>query len=66
MTILTSGRLVSSGFGDVPEGSELHFIELCAGAHRLCDVACDSGMKAMAMDATYREYRCCFKRVCKA
>ena len=36
---------------DVPDqGEHLHFLELCAGAHRLTDAATDYGYSALAMD----------------
>lgn len=41
-----------SGFGDVDDiGPGLHFVELCAGSHRLTSVALEYNLKAVAMDA---------------
>ncbi len=34
-------------------GEHLHFLELCAGSHRLTDVALEFGMRALAMDASH-------------
>lgn len=38
------------GFGEPSHGERLHFLELCAGAHRLTDTACEFGLNALAMD----------------
>ena len=42
-----------SDFGAVPDDKQLHFLELCAGSHRLTDVAGEYGLSALAMDAPH-------------
>ena len=44
--------MVTQGFGDVEVGAQLNFLELCAGSHRLADVALEFGLKSLAMDAS--------------
>lgn len=38
------------GFGEVDQKMHLHFLELCAGSHRLSDVAMEYRLRALAMD----------------
>ena len=48
----TQCETLLSGFGDVDDiGPGLHFVELCAGSHRLTSVALEYNLKAIAMDA---------------
>lgn len=48
--------LVNS-YGVVHPEDHLHFLELCAGSHRLTDCALDLGLKAHAMDVTYSRHQ---------
>ena len=41
------------GFGEIDEMMHLHFLELCAGSHRLSDVAAEFNLRALAMDVTH-------------
>ena len=40
------------GFGEVDQKMHLHFLELCAGSHRLSDVAMEYKLRALAMDVS--------------
>lgn len=40
------------GLGDVTEEQQLHFLEICAGSHRLTDAAIEHGMNAHAIDVS--------------
>lgn len=48
-----------SGYGVVDEENHLHFLEICAGSHRLTDCALDLGLKAHAMDDPCLHYLEC-------
>lgn len=53
MFLLLAGRaLAYSGLGEPSHDERLHFLELCAGSHRMTDCMLEYGLFAHAMDAT--------------
>lgn len=50
------------GFGDVTADQQLHFLEICAGSHRLTDSAIEHGMNAHAMDVALVKIISCKNR----
>ena len=44
---------LARGFGTTDDDRALHFVEVCAGSHRLTDAALDCGLKGHALDVPY-------------